>query len=953
MDQFSNFHDYYLDVISGDNDKIGAATDAIKNLETEPGFCETLLGYLASAEDENYQIFIATQIHNQVKVYWENEQFYSNKEEFRNNLLQVMINSTGTLLLNISAIITVISQSDFPDKWPNLMSTLTGFFNEAELPTIYAILYTSSQILKKYERQSSSDPIARQVDNIVEYWGETLLILLSDVLQNKEQCPELGECFNFCFQIIRSLCAIDMPKYIYANIDKFFALYHQFFGMDNCEPIKITLCMIMKQHIIRYNYEINHWGKSEDDKKTEEEIQNVTDLWLALKYDLLNTLNSCIYSETDESDDINTKEQLVITAFDALTSLARSNEREFFLLEGNLEEFCLKTLIPCVSLSDEDIYKFENESITYFQHDINGLESESRRMSAHNFLKILQRYFSEQLTNVFKEACQELLNTYNENPDESWKDMDTAMFIMDIILAKVTHYNQGVISAIEGFDLSEFLNNFIIPQLYSKFPLLQADALKFLVDYRMVIDPSAILELFPEVVKLLFITDSPVPLYTAYFIDRIMLCDKYASEGPILFQNIDIAGVVKRLFEIFSVDGELNLIAARCLMRIVVYGKSSISEQIIAIISTCVKYLSDLCETRLTNPTFNHFLFEIIVAAVTRVEVPVPEIEDDVIKLLDKILSNDISEFVPYVYQIIGCFLLHYPDDVLQANSESFYVSSFTTFLEPPRWLAMGNIPALAILVQAYCIKLGSLVADNIGSIFEICEHLLQGTRSHPHAFMIFVSIIRFLPNDFVVSVMPKIYELVIAQLSNQELRKYRQSFAIFMSDACFFLGPDTAINLLGEDAEGIVSCWSESLPLVRGRRELESAISGCIRTLLESTVLTQSMWEQLFVGTVKTLECPSYNAIKDDIEVIKIEEQDAKEFDTTFNKLVYAEVKEINPHPDLDKKDLVEYMARNLAEYSQQHPGYLADVIERNLEPHLKNSFLSYQTRYEGIQFA
>ena len=185
MDPFSNFHDYYLDVRSGDNDKIGPATEAIKNLETEPGFSETLLGYLASTDDEYYQIFIATQIYNQIKVYWENEQFYSNKEEFRNNLLQVMINSTGTLLLNISAIITVISQSDFPDKWPNLMSTLIGFLNEAELPAIYAILYTSSLILKRYEKQSSSDPMMRQVDNVVEYWGETLLFLLTDVLQNK------------------------------------------------------------------------------------------------------------------------------------------------------------------------------------------------------------------------------------------------------------------------------------------------------------------------------------------------------------------------------------------------------------------------------------------------------------------------------------------------------------------------------------------------------------------------------------------------------------------------------------------------------------------------------------------------------------------------------------------------------------------------------------------------
>lgn len=949
----ANFREIYDEYNKDDqetvNERMASVDEAIQYLENQPEFCETLLNFLAqSGDDEKYQLFIAIAIKNQVKKFWENDEFYKNKEEFKNNLLQVMINSTGTLLSLISEIITIISHFDFPDKWPALMRNLTSVLNEEqELPTIYAVLSTSSQILKRYERSSSSDPVYRQIDDIVQYWGETLINLFTEILPKQQECEALEDCFNFCFQIIRSLCAIDMPKYILANIDKFFAIYHNFFGLDGCEKIKITLCMIMKQYFIRYTYEIGHWGQSEDDKKSEEEVQNVKELWNTLKIDLLNTLNVTINSEEES----NLGDQLVITAFDALLSLARSNERDFFVQEVSLEQFCVKTLIPCVSLSEEDIENFHNDSLHYFEHDIGGLESETKRMSAYSFLKMLQRHFSEKLTSVFNEACQELVESYNQNPDDLWKDMDTAIFIMDIILARVTHYNQGVISTIEDFDLSSFLTSFIIPQLGSKYPLLQADALKFLVNYRKVIDKDMILELFPEIVKLLF-NDGPVSLYTAYFIDRIMLCDTYYKDGPILLQNIDVGKLISRLFALFKYGDKLNLIAARCLMRIVTYGKDAISEHIIGIVGTCTNYLSELCKNDLTNPLFNHSLFEIIAAAVTKVNVPVPEIDEGVLKLLDKILSDDISEFVPYVYQIIGCFLLRYPDDALAANSESFYITSYPTFLEHQRWLAMGNIPALAILVQAYCIKIDEIVINNIEPLLEICEHLLQGTRSHPHAFKIFVSIIRFLPNEFTFSIMPRIYEMVIGQLNNPDLKKYRSSFAIFMCDACFFLEPDNAIKLLGENAEGAIACWSESLPLVRGRHELESTIAGCIKTLLEAKSLTQPMWEQLFVGTVKSLESPSYNSIKDDIEVIKIEEQDAKQFDTTFNKLIYAEEKEINPHPELDGVDLVKYMATNLAKYSHSHPGYLADCIDRNLEPHLKNSFLSYQKNYE-IEFA
>lgn len=930
-----SFHDYYLSIISGDNERIFQATKTIKDLEMAPGFCENLIQFLVSTDDLNYQKFIASAIKNQVKQYWENEQLYSNKEMFRNNLLQAIICLSPELVPLVAETICIISQSDYPEKWPQLMANLTSALNNAPLQVIHAILYTSTQVLKKYERQSSSDPIFREIDNIVDYWGNTLVLLLSDVLQKQEANPMLEECFNYCFQIIRILCAIDMPKFIYTNLDKFLSFYHSFFNIPGAESIKITLCMIMKQHIVRYLYDIKNWGNSEDDKKTPEEIQNVQQLWLALYSDLLTLMNMSATASA----------QLVISDFEALTAIARSNDKEFLITQGNLENFCLNTLIPCVSLNDDDIEEFYNNSLDYFLRDIAGLESESKRYSAQSFLKILGRYYKQELANVFNMACQSLLATYNANPDQSWKEMDTAMFIMGIVIAKIVHHNRGVIEIIDSFDLTQFLQSFIIPQLGSKYPLLQVDALKFIVDFRAVIDPGIILNLFPNIVELLFSEQTPVPLYTTYFIERIMNVEKFIT-NPVLFTNIDINRLVTRIFALFRIDGSLNMISARCIMRIVVYNPEIIKPHIIAIVSTCVNTLIEACNHP-EDASFNHCLFEVIVASITKVGVDVPTIEDSVIKLLDKILTNDVTDFIPYVYQIIGCFLLHYPPDAM-AN-QPFYANQFPNFLDSTRWMAMGNIPALAILVRSYCIRLPQLVEQYVPQIFTICQNLLQGTRSHPHAFMIFNSIIRFIQNkQFVFSIMPQIYSLIYSQLPNQNLKKYRQTYALFMCDACFFLEPDNALNFLGENAQIMVSIWAESLPLIRGRANLESAIAGCMKTLLTATILDQTMWEQLFVGTVKMMESPSSEGIKEDIDVIRIEEEDAKQFDTTFNKLLYAEEPTINPHPELKGQDIVEYMARGLAKYSQEHKGYLPDVITRQLEPHLQTVFDSYHKRFQ-----
>ncbi|OHS99595.1 hypothetical protein TRFO_33923 [Tritrichomonas foetus] len=937
---FENFPQYYENVYgqqTPDNEKILEATKILKDFEVIPGYVEYLIQLLVSTSNLQFQMFIAVSIKNQVKVYWENEQFYANKPEIKARLITIMLNSTPPLLSSIAEIISIIASFDFPDKWPELMPALTGSFTNASFQVIYSILFTSHHVFKRYERQTSSEPLFREISQVVDYWGPVVLKLLTETLHQQPSCPELAQCFEYTLSICFSLCAQDLPPFFLNNLDKFFMCYHNFLTMNFTSGIKKIICQIIKQHIIRYITDIHKWGTDEENKRSEEEIDQMKQLYATLLNDLL-TLTTMETAANDES--------LVISIFDTLTALARSMDRQFFTIAGNLEKMCQDVLIPCIALSEEDIELFQNDPLEYFKRDIEGLQSESRKMSAYSFLKVLGRYFRAELTSVFMGTYQTLMAKYSQNPEASWKEMDTAIFIMEIIGAKINLVNIGVTELVENFDLSSFLGSCIIPLLGSSFPILQADAIKFMVDFRNVTQQEIIFNVFPTIVNLLFVENSLVPLYSAYYIDRILLC-KQCETNTFIFQNVDLKGIINRLFYIFKFADQFNLIAARSLMRIVVRCGAAIAPQIGGIVSTCVNYLTQIASNSnlQVDPAFNHCLFEVIVGAITKVNVPVVQIEGLVFELLSSILSHDVSAFIPYVFQIVACFLLSYPENV-QINN--FYAEQFEFFLNPTHWMAGGNIPALAILMRAYIIKLPQLVIVHMDQLFFICKQLLQGTRSHPHAFLIFVSLFRFMQNEFCVQILPQIYALVTEQIGNPNLKKYRQTFSIFMADACYFLGPDVALSLLPSQAE-VIGIWAESLPLVRGRVPLESTISGCMTALLGATCLTQELWETLFVGTVKMLEAPSAEIINDEIDLIKQEEQDAKQFDTIFSELKFAEIPQINnAHPELANVNLVEFMARKLAEYSAAHPNYLRDVIARRLPPYLQNSFNSYEHNYQ-----
>jgi exportin-2 (importin alpha re-exporter) len=332
--------------------------------------------------------------------------------------------------------------------------------------------------------------------------------------------------------------------------------------------------------------------------------------------------------------------------------------------------------------------------------------------------------------------------------------------------------------------------------------------------------------------------------------------------------------------------------------------------------------------------------------------IPVQQIDEHVIHLVTEILNVNFLEFVPYTFQILAVILVGYSDG---AQPHDIFSSQFNQFLDGEFWQPAGNVPALALLIRAYCIRLPALLLGAFDQIAGICEVLLGGGRSHPHGFSIFISILQHAPLELSLPYLPHIFTIAIRPLINEDesVTRYDSAFAGFMSISASLIGPDNLLSSIpAELLRHSIGAWARGLRYISGRIELENAMDGALKMLTQGSVASEDLWFALFKGLMMMMERVGFHErFELDLQAMREEDEQAKQFDTSFSKLRYAEFPGDVLHPELRGENLIQLVAVTLANFSQSRPGILPPAIA-GLDPSLRSVFQRYETNYH-IQYA
>lgn len=176
-----------------------------------------------------------------------------------------------------------------------------------------------------------------------------------------------------------------------------------------------------------------------------------------------------------------------------------------------------------------------------------------------------------------------------------------------------------------------------------------------------------------------------------------------------------------------------QLLDAQGVMRITITARQAMTPIYGTVLQHLMGILAEISKNP-SNPKFNHYTFESISALVRFVVAGTPATLEDFEAALfppfQFILAQDVSEFSPFVFQILSQLLELHTGDLPES-----YKPLLSPLLEASLWTNRGNIPALVRLLRAFLEKGSKVIVANgqLDKIKDIVRFLISMKANDPH----------------------------------------------------------------------------------------------------------------------------------------------------------------------------------------------------------------------------
>lgn len=404
-----------------------------------------------------------------------------------------------------------------------------------------------------------------------------------------------------------------------------------------------------------------------------------------------------------------------------------------------------------ISVSDEEL--FEDNPEEYIRRDIEGSDVETRRRAACDLVKTLSTNFEAKITEIFGQYLQVLLSKYAENPQQNWRAKDTAIFLVTSLASRGGTQKLGVTQTSHLVPLPQFCEQQIIPELerlnVNELPVLKADALKFVMTFRTVLGPQAMIACMPQLVRHLPAENVVVHSYAACAIERILQMRGTDNNLAITLTHLQpFAGDL--LNGLFAVLNNQQSSENEYVMKAIMRSLSILQASSLPFMSVALPKLTEILTNVAKNPSrphFNHYLFETLACAIQIVCKTQPEavtsFEEALFPIFQFILQQDVAEFLPYVFQMLSLLL-----DVRDASAAvpEPYWQLFPCLLSPTLWDRSGNVTPLIKLISAF-IRRGSpqiAAMGKLSAVLGVFQKMIASKANDHEGFFLLQTLFQF-----------------------------------------------------------------------------------------------------------------------------------------------------------------------------------------------------------------
>lgn len=923
------------------------AEDYLVSVEGTPNYAMLLL-QLAESDQVELHIRLAATINfkNFVKRNWRVPEDSPNKISqvdrglIKNLIVGLMLKTPEAIQRQLSDAITIIGQEDFPHNWLGLLHEMVGHFKGGDFHQINGVLRTAHSLTKRYRHEFKSQELWQEIKFVLDTFAAPFTELFHSTMQLVAQHAQNPQALQVLFsslllitKVFFSLTSQELPDHFAEkNLEPWMEHFHSLLTTTNklletdddeeaglLEHIKSKICETVAMFAQKYDEDFSEYLP-----------KFVQSIW-----------NLLVTTDAKPKHDL-----LVSNALEFLASVSeRPAYKDLFADEATLQGICEKVIVPNVEFRETDEELFEDNPEEYLRRDLEGSDIGTRRHSACNLVRGLCKYFEGPVTAIFSGYITALLQQYVQDPAKNWKSKDAALYLITAIAARSKTSKHGITKTSELVNLAEIWQSQCLPELQktnlSDQPVLRADCIRYLTIFRSLLPKDILVGALPLLVVHLTAPSHVVHTYAAHCIEKLLIVRSSSGDATILMADLQphFQTLIVNLFNVLGMEGsEQNEYVMKAIMRSV----STMKEVIAPFAESIFKQLSAklaLVSQNPSKPHFNHYLFESICCVIRfscRVNHGIVEkFESVLFATIESILVRDVSEFLPYVFQILSLMLELRPLPIPQP-----YMVIYPLLLTPLLWERTGNIPALVRLLQAYIEKAPADVTkdDKLMALLGVFQKLIASKSNDHQGFYLLGSLVENLEPSHLLPQLKNIFILLFQRLQSSKTTKYVKSLLVFFSLFAGKFGGTALVEAVDSIQPKLFHMVLEKLFIpdvqkVSGQTERKICAIGITKILTETPVmLTEpyvNLWTPLLQALISLFELPEDDSLPDDEHFIEID--DTPGYQTAFSQLMFAGTKEHDPFGTA-VPNAKAHLAQSLHKLSQQHPGKLQGMISGGL---------------------
>ncbi|PSC72253.1 Exportin-2 [Micractinium conductrix] len=885
------------------------------------------------------------------------------KDQVKAHITDLMLSTPPRVRAQLSEALSIISSHDFPARWPSLLPHLVEKMGSTDPQLVNGVLSTADSIYQRYRGQFMTDQLSEELDYSQAVVKPLLACLQAQSKRAAEVAPgaaaggAAAEPLRLVLSNVHLACSIfyslNSPGLTDAfedTLDAWMAEFHTFLTLDapalaEADPEKESVVDGVKAQVCECLILFM--------ERNEEEFAK-----------FLQAFSQDVWTQLMKVSQAPGQDNLAMHAINFLTAVARSVHYTLFEGADTLRQICESIVIPNLRMREDMEEMFEMNWVEYVRRDTEGSDSDTRRRAASELVKALTDRFPQQVTELFSGYVGAMLAEHAHAPAANWKAKDCALYLVTALTVRGKTAAAGATTTNTLVNLQDFFVQQVAPELQAanpnEQPVLKADALKFVTTFRSQLPKEAELGLFPSLINLLGCEANVVHSYAAIAIDRLLSMREPGSASGQRFQPAELAPLLQPLLEKlfgafkFPESGE-NEYLMQAVMRVIAF----VGKQIAPVAPACLQQLSALLLAVCQNPQqpgFNHYLFE-SVAALVRYGCEVDPsggaaatYEQQLFPPFQVVLSEDVQEFHPYVFQIFAQLLESRPAG---APVPDAYHAIFPPLLTPAFWERSGNVPALVRLLQAYISRAAPEVATRgyLQPVLGVFQKLIA-SKAHDHeGFNLLSALVSHLDYQAqMAQYMPTIWGLLFSRLQSSRTPKFTRSLLLFMALFVCKRGAATVAASIDGVQPGLTlillqSVWLPTLPSVTGAHEEKLLSAATAAMLADAPQLaapeSAELAGRLLAALVTYLDGGAASGGEEGGEEGGAGEEEFAGYSAAYARLHNAHKPEVDPLPDVKSGQAA--LAQALGKLSAAQPGRVPQLVGAALSPELQQTLAGY----------